>query len=181
MRRVYLIRHCRPDIPEGVRMCLGSTDLPLGEAGHQQARQLGKQFAGLPLQQVFCSRLIRSQETARYLHPAPMILPGLEELDAGEWDGLTFDEIRLRYPDLYAARGIDPTLPLPGSEPEASGLLRFSAAMEQAARMANGDFAVVAHGGVISLFLQSLRMPRYKPLYGEVVLLNWDGRRYLPH
>jgi hypothetical protein len=48
--------------------------------------------------------------------------------------------------------------------------------MEQAANLAPGDFAVVAHGGIIARFLQSINGSWYKPGYTEVVTLFWkDG------
>ena len=104
------------------------------------------------------------------------ILPDLREMYAGEWDGLTFDEIRQRYPELYAARAKDLTIPLPGSESYEDGITRFSAAMNAAAETASGDFAVVAHGGIIDQFLQHITGTWYKPGYTEVVTLFWkDG------
>ena len=33
MKRVYLIRHGLPDFPDGKGMCIGTTDIPMGEAG----------------------------------------------------------------------------------------------------------------------------------------------------
>lgn len=172
MKRVYLIRHGLPDLPGGKKMCLGSTDLPLGETGMQQARQMAAKLP--PVTALFSSPLIRAVQTARTIGE-PTILNDLRELYAGEWDGLTFDEIRSRYPDLYAARGTDMTLPLPGAEPDEQGLARFTAAMELAAQTAPGDFAVTAHGGVISLFLEKITGQRYKPDYCEIVRLTWKN------
>ena len=104
------------------------------------------------------------------------ILPDLREMYAGEWDGLTFDEIRKRYPDLYAARFHDLTIPLPGAEDHREGLARFAAAMEDAATAAPGDFAVVAHGGIIAQFMQAITGTWYKPAYTEIILLQFkDG------
>ena len=37
MKKVYLIRHGLPDFPGGKRMCIGSTDIPMGEEGLAQA------------------------------------------------------------------------------------------------------------------------------------------------
>lgn len=37
MKKVCLIRHGLPDFPEGKRMCISSSDIPLGEAGLSQA------------------------------------------------------------------------------------------------------------------------------------------------
>ena len=38
MKKVCLIRHGLPDFPEGKRMCISSSDIPLGEAGLSQAQ-----------------------------------------------------------------------------------------------------------------------------------------------
>lgn len=172
MTRVWLIRHCHPAISEGVRMCLGRTDLPLSQKGTEDAAALGIRFRDIPLTHVYCSHLSRSIQTAQALAPSPIILSGLEEQDMGQWDGLTFSEIKLRYPELYAARGQKPTLLPPDSEPDAHALTRFQSAMSQAASIADGDFAVVSHGGVISLFLEHLTGTRYKPAYGEAIWLH---------
>ena len=94
---------------------------------------------------------------------------------AGEWDGLTFEEIRQRYPALYAARVHDLTIPLPGAEDHAEGLARFKKAMQEAARQSPGDFAVVAHGGVIAQLLQSIGGNWYKPAYAEIISLYYGN------
>lgn len=178
MKRVYLIRHGLPDFPGGKRMCIGRTDIPLGEAGVKQAAQMAKLLP--PVTAVFCSPLTRAVQTAQAIGQPVTILHDLRELDAGEWDGLSFDEIRLRYPDLYAARGIDQTLPLPGAEDHASGLARFAAAMDCAAQTAPGDFAVVAHGGVIGLFLEKSGGSRRKPNYAEIIPLIYENGIFTP-
>ncbi|MBR2799448.1 MAG: histidine phosphatase family protein, partial [Oscillospiraceae bacterium] len=99
MRRVYLVRHGHPDIPLGERWCLGRTDLPLAAIGRMQAALLpfDPELTGKP---VFSSYLMRAIETAQPLCPEPRIMPGLEEQDLGEWDGLPFSEIMVRWPEL---------------------------------------------------------------------------------
>ena len=176
MKRVYLIRHGLPDFPEGKRMCLGHTDLPLSLEGRWQAEQMA---AGLPpVTSVFSSPLSRAVQTAQAIRPDVTVLEGLRELDAGDWDSLTFEQIRACYPELFAARANNPCLPLPNAEDEAAGLARFTAAMNAAAEKATGDFAVVAHGGVIGLFLQKLGLPRRKPAYTEVISLIWGNGQF---
>ena len=103
------------------------------------------------------------------------ILDDLREMYAGEWDGLTFEEIRQRYPELYAARFHDLTIPLPGAEDHAEGLSRFKEAMEEAAKQSPGDFAVVAHGGILAQFLRSISGNWYKPDYTEIVTLTYQN------
>ena len=119
-------------------------------------------------------------QTARAIGLPVTIVEDLREMHTGQWDGLTFQEIRQRYPVLYAARGQDQTLPIPEAEDPQKGRTRFTAALQHCAATAPGDLAVVAHGGIISLFLQELTGTRYKPDYVEVIRLIWDkGDFYL--
>ena len=177
MKNVYLIRHGLPDFPEGKGMCIGTTDIPMGEKGLAQAAEMAKKLPSVTA--VFSSPLTRAVQTAEAIGLPVTVLPGLRELYAGEWDGLTFSEIRERYPELYAARANDLTIPLPGAEDHRAGLTRFASAMAESAKMAPGDFAVVAHGGIIARFLQSVSGTWYKPDYTEIVSLVWkDGVFY---
>ena len=176
MKNVYLIRHGLPDFPDGKRMCIGTTDIPMGEAGLQQAADMAANLP--PVSAVFSSPLTRAVQTARAIGLEVAVLDGLKELHAGQWDGLTFEQIKLRYPELYAARSFDLSLPLPDAEDPAAGLIRFTAAMESAAHTAPGDFAVVAHGGILSCFLESVTGSRYKPDYVEVIHLCWDNGKF---
>lgn len=178
MKHVYLIRHGLPDFPGGKGMCIGTTDIPMGAQGLAQAAQMAKKLP--PVTDLFSSPLTRAIQTAQAIGQPITILDDLRELHAGEWDGLTFDQIRQQYPALYAARGNDPTLPLPGAEDHEKGLARFKQAMEKAARQSSGDFAVVAHGGIIAQFLQSISGSWYKPGYAEIVPLYYDNGVFLP-
>lgn len=178
MKRVYLIRHGLPDFPTGVRMCIGTTDIPLGLAGLSQAKEMAAQLP--PVTAVFSSPLRRAVQTAEPIGLPITVLDDLRELHAGAWDGLDFDEIKQKFPELYAARGAVPTLPLPGGENNEDGLARFQNAMTLAAEQSPGDLAVVAHGGVIALFLQSLDGSWRKPDYTEVISLTYEnGQFYL--
>ena len=174
MKNVYLIRHGLPDFPEGKGMCIGTTDIPMGEKGLAQAAEMAKKLPSVTA--VFSSHLTRAVQTAEAIGLPVTILTNLREMYAGEWDGLTFVEIRERFPELYAARAKDLTIPLPGAEDPEAALVRFSSAMKEAAAAAPGDFAVVAHGGIIAQFLQSVSGTWYKPDYTEIVSLVWkDG------
>jgi len=173
MKKVYLIRHGLPDFPGGKGMCIGTTDIPMGEKGLKQAAEMAKILP--PVTAVFSSPLTRAVQTAQAIGRPVTILDDLREMYAGEWDGLTFDEIRQRYPELYAARFQDLTIPLPEAEDHAAGLSRFKGAMEAAAKQSPGDFAVVAHGGIIAQFLQSIGGSWYKPDYTEIVTIFFEN------
>jgi len=176
MKKVYLIRHGLPDFPGGKGMCIGTTDIPMGEKGLAQATEMAKILP--PVTAVFSSPLTRAVQTAQAIGMSVTILDDLREMYAGEWDGLTFEEIRQRYPELYAARFHDLTIPLPGAEDHTEGLARFSAAMETAAQASPGDFAVVAHGGIIAQFLQDISGVWKKPDYTEIISLLWENGHF---
>ncbi len=176
MKKVYLIRHSLPDFPGGKRMCLGTTDIPLSPAGIAQAAEAAKKLP--PVAAVFSSPLKRAVQTAQATGMPVTVMEGLRELYAGAWDGLTFDTIKERYPDLYAARGTDRTIPLPEAESNEAGLARFLQALTQAVQSVPGDVAVVTHGGVTALLLQHLSGVWKKPGYGEIIVLSFENGNF---
>lgn len=174
MKKVFLIRHALPDFPGGKGMCIGTTDIPLGEAGLQQAARMARDLPAVTA--VFSSPLSRAVQTAQAIGLPVTVVDDLREMHAGEWEGLSFAEIRQRYPELYAARAHDLTLPLPGAEDPEERLRHFSAALRRCAERAPGDLAVVCHGGIIAKYLESLTGVWQKPNYVQVIPLLWgDG------
>lgn len=181
-KQIYLIRHALPDYPDGARMCLGQkNDLPLSEAGLEQARELGKRFSRIPLEAVYTSPLLRARQTAaavaggRPLH----VLDDLIELYGGAWDGLPFDVIHTRYPE-YFVRGAAISCP-PGGESDAHGLARARAALAQVDARTQTCAAIVAHSGINRLLLcdllgRPMREKRQLPHgYAAVSLLEKRG------
>lgn len=162
------------------RVCLSALDPPLSRPGRMRAALAAASLP--PVARVFCSPLRRARETAEALHGAPEAAEGLRELGMGEWDGLAFDEIRRRWPEIYARRGEAPfTCVPPGGEPPADCLARSHAALARLLAETEGDVAVVAHAGVNRLLLCGLLG---KPLdefltipqpYGCVNALRFDG------
>ena len=172
MRKIYLIRHAMPDIPIGDRWCIGGqTDIPLGKLGLLQAALLPFVPELDGVETVFCSTLIRARETARPLCPESVPVPGLEEQRMGAWDGLPFTEIMRRFPGLYAARELDPTLLPEGAEPDEAVRARMQAALLQCLQKSTGDIAVVSHKSAIA----SITGQRAKLGYTSVSVLEADG------
>ena len=102
MRRIFLVRHGKPDMPQGERRYIGRTDVKLGILGKLQAVLLSTVPGIKTARAVFCSPLSRSRETAQFLCPEPVAVDGLAEMSAGEWDGLPFDEVKERWPELQS-------------------------------------------------------------------------------
>ncbi len=176
MRTVYLIRHGMPDFPGGERMCLGTTDLPLSPLGRLQAARAAFALRSEPISAVFSSTLGRAVESAAAFGLPVTELEGLREMDAGEWDGLSFAEIRALWPELYEKRGSNALIDPPGAEKRERALMRFKSAVETALAASSGDIAVVAHRSVERLFIESeAGAPREQSLpYGSITTLAYS-------
>ena len=168
--RIYLMRHGEPDFPGGKPLCLGSTNLPLSTLGRLQAALLALELSER-VDAVYSSPLERALQTAQPFALPILVLGGLREQAAGDWEGLGFDEIRERWPELYALRGETPFLPIPGAEAEDIVKARFASAV---ASMKPSDVgcAAATHAGAIRLYLESLGLPGVKIPYGSYVELE---------
>lgn len=121
MSLIYLVRHGETNHNAEARG-LGRADVPLSPLGLQQAAALARRFERVPLDEIATSPLQRALAVARAIaapHGLPVeILPELTELDVGITEGLTYPEIRQRFPEFFAAwSGDDPTsVCMPGGE-----------------------------------------------------------------
>lgn len=104
-RSIWLTRH--GESTYNVEDRIGG-DPPLSEAGRAFARSLAAYVRSLGLDRqglrVWTSTLRRTKETAAALGLPTEEWRALDEIDAGDCDGLTYDEIRARMPREHAAR-----------------------------------------------------------------------------
>jgi broad specificity phosphatase PhoE len=132
----------------------------LSDLGREQARAAARSLGALDA--VYASDLQRATETAviiaTQLGIGPVILDAdLRERDAGEWSGLTRDEIHERYPGYlpedrhtaFAPERGTPKRP-PGWEGDEHLRERVLRALERIHEaVPDGDLLAVTHGGVI--------------------------------
>ena len=186
--RLYLIRHGQTsDSVQG--RCIGSTDAPLSAAGTACAERLAEAFGRLPIDAVYSSRLQRAIATAAPLAARAglevRLASGLAEIDFGALEGLTFDEVASRHPDLYQRWMTAPTqVHFPGGESYAELKLRAVASMtEILARHRGSNVVAVSHGGPIRAILASiLEMPDPAAFslaveHAAVTLVEWNDDR----
>jgi alpha-ribazole phosphatase len=170
--RIYLVRHGETDGAE-VRRYKGSIDVPLSEAGIEQIRRVSVRIseqvrkqggAGGPtehrgsptpsLAAVYCSDLIRAVRSAEIVAEphgmSPEVVPGLRERSFGLWEGMSFDEIRERYPVEFNAWAENPLKFSPmGGESTLEVWERVMQALDGImGKHSGGSVALVAHGGV---------------------------------
>jgi broad specificity phosphatase PhoE len=105
---VLLVRHGATEWSANGRHT-GRTDLPLTQAGVDQARRVGEVIGrrlGGRSAMVFTSPLQRAQHTAHLAmpHNDPTVVDALAEYDYGNYEGLTSEEIDLQHPgwNLFA-------------------------------------------------------------------------------
>lgn len=102
---VLLARHAQSEFNAQKRFC-GRSEAGLSALGLVQAQALAARLHGC-VDDVFSSRQVRAIETARALDE-PSRLEGIEELDQGELEGLSFGEAFERYPEFFARWRSDP-------------------------------------------------------------------------
>jgi broad specificity phosphatase PhoE len=103
--RLFLVRHGETE-SNSRGLALGRADVPLNENGRRQAVQVAAAMARESLLAVYSSPLSRTLETARAIAAqhdlAVQTEAGFIEMDVGAVEGLTFTEMRERYPELLA-------------------------------------------------------------------------------
>jgi broad specificity phosphatase PhoE len=160
--RLLLLRHGRSEW-NAIRRWQGSFDSPLDDLGRDQARAVAAELAALDVAWFgpTASALGRAAETAaiiaRHLGLGePRLDHRLNEAHAGEWQGLTPDEIEARYPG-WLARHRRPT----SFEPYDEVVARAVAAITDIVRAARpGSTAlVVSHSGLIRSIVRSTGLP----------------------
>ena len=156
--RLLLARHGQ-SVWNAERRFQGSTDVPLSPLGIEQARALGRALRPYRLAAAYVSPFRRAVETAELALAGTGVrlvpLEDLRELSLGEWEGCTVEEISGRTGDPYRAWLRAPhDCPPPGGEPLDAVSARVRAAVDRiaAAHAPHDDVAVIAHGGVISVY-----------------------------
>lgn len=117
-------------------------DIPLSDEGRRAAAALGARLAEVRFARVIASPLARSQETARIAVPAATVEtePRLLEMDYGDWEGLTYDELEERYGAERRRWEEDPaTLACPGGESGEDVARRVGSFLEELAAWSAGD------------------------------------------
>lgn len=151
---LVLVRHAEPSEDARGR-CYGSLDIGLSPVGATQCRVLAAGLTHEPLRRVVSSPSTRALETARAIAAAHRlgveIDDRLRELDFGDIEGRTYEEISVELPELYRQWMERPTdTRFPGGEAYADLRERarsFVASLEIAHQP--GTVAAVTHAGFV--------------------------------
>jgi|ERR1041384_8099738 probable phosphoglycerate mutase len=149
---LYLARHAQT-ASSAVDSFNGQRELPLTDHGRDQARKLGARLAGVRWAAVFRSPLGRTAETAALVAPSfeARVIPGLIEINYGEWEGLSPREAEARDPSRYAAWVANPEITgPPDGETAAQVASRALAALDEIAE-SPGPVLAVSHKATLRI------------------------------
>ncbi|HEX4068107.1 MAG TPA: histidine phosphatase family protein [Acidobacteriaceae bacterium] len=157
---LYLVRH-GAIISVAKKAYIGQIEAPLSEEGVEQAWALRRWLEPVPFNRVVSSDLSRSQRTAKIILGRRAIavepMPALREINLGEWEGFSFQEIREKFPEEYAARGSDiENFRPPRGESFADCRERVNASLHRILAASQGNVLMAGHAGVNRLILCSI-------------------------
>ncbi|MEW6697747.1 MAG: alpha-ribazole phosphatase [Bacillota bacterium] len=190
-RLIYLTRHGAVKI-NGTKRFIGQTDLPLSGEGIRQAKCLKQELSCVRFSNVFCSDLQRSVQTAGIIAEKhairPVACPELREINLGNWEGRTFEEVCRKYPEEFKQRGKDIANYRPtGGESFADCSSRVLNKFNDLVQSSVGNILIAGHAGVNRVILcHILGMPlqhlfRIGQDYGclNLILLKHFGFRLI--
>jgi ribonuclease H / adenosylcobalamin/alpha-ribazole phosphatase len=126
------------------------TDAPLTDTGVRQAVAAAKRLASAGIDAIVASplqRTVRTAEEVAAVTGVPVLTDeGFRETDFGAWDGLTFAEVRERWPSELTTWLADPSVAPPGGESFDQVSERVTAALHRIlAERARQTVLVVSH------------------------------------
>lgn len=162
--RIILVRHGQTDWNNDGRW-QGQLDIPLNDAGLEQAAALATYLSERPIKAVHTSDLARAKRTAEVIADALNLSvipdPRWREMNLGVFQGLTVEEIEARYPEEYHATRADyMNHVIPQGESRRMMQERSRTALYEILAAASendeSDVVVVSHGGTIKALLLRL-------------------------
>jgi len=129
-----LLRHGQTPMSVQKRYA-GRSDVPLTETGVLQAAAAAKRLASAGIGVIVTSPLLRAtrtaQEVAEVTGANVVTDEGFRETDFGAWEGLTFAEVRQRWPAEVTAWLADSAVAPPGGESLAEVSVRVTEALRR--------------------------------------------------
>jgi len=155
---IYLVQHCATsNDAANYPVMLGQryqNTIPLSTDGTEQAKALATYFAGKGVETIYTSPLARAVQTAMVINKevegSVIFCESLTDVDAGDWEGMTLDEIARDENSALAAHVRDPaTYGYPGGETLGDVARRAFGILEAvAARHRNQRVVIITHKDV---------------------------------
>jgi alpha-ribazole phosphatase len=181
---IWLVRHALPDGVEG--RCHGRLDVPLSAEGIAQANLTSARLAEEKISAVYSSGLRRAIETAQIIAAGLRLdirtIDALGEIDFGDFEGMTYEDIQHQYPREFECWMRRPAeTQFPHGENFTDLGRRVNGVLDLLlSRHRNESIAIVAHSGVIRFLMgQALSMPndqifRLSQRYGAINRIRYS-------
>ena len=191
MTRIILVRHGETEWNR-VERFRGRADVPLNEKGLLQAEATARRLGSRsPAAAVYSSPLSRAVKTAQAIAERQslrvQVHKGLVDIDYGDWQGLSAEEVNRRWPELLAAWYQAPHMVrIPGGESLDELRARCASVVKEIATRHSGSTVVlVAHtvvNRIILLFVLGLDNSRFWHLRQDTCAMNEievDGEEFI--
>jgi broad specificity phosphatase PhoE len=186
---ILLTRHGKTPRSEPEQHLGQRVDIELSENGRQAAERLRERLRDVRIDRVVSSSLRRAMETATIVagdRASVEADPRLMEMDYGEWEGLTYEQIDERDRDRRRAWVLDPeNLATPGGESGADVARRVRGVLSDLANWAGDDdrtALIVAHSTTNRVLLAvALGVPlrlyreRFRQAQANLSVLRFPG------
>jgi broad specificity phosphatase PhoE len=156
--RLFAVRHGATDYSRERRFA-GSRDVPLTTDGRLQAEAVAQALAGAGVAAVYTSPLERARVCAELIAKPhrleARVEPDVREMAFGAWEGMTRDELAMRFPREAEAWRLTPHLVTPpGGETLGAVAARVRGTLDRLIAAHAGETAVlVAHAIVVRLIV----------------------------
>jgi broad specificity phosphatase PhoE len=157
MTQIILVRHGRTPWNKD-KIFRGTYDIPHDEVGQEEARLTGEWLKDVNIHAAYCSPLSRARDTAeavaRHHGIAVQDLPGLIDLNYGDWQGVPLAEVKVKYADLYRQWETAPhTVRFPNGETLDEVRTRTLAAVEEVLKAHPNQVVLLAAHRVVNKVL----------------------------
>ncbi len=164
LKKLILIRHGElPPMYQG--RYVGSSDVRLSAQGVRDCRKLAERFSALKPEKIFVSPMRRARESAAAICPERAdLIPDrrIREVDFGDWENLTFDEIqKISPPELLDRWFRHPEeMCFPNGASVADHFAAVDEFMAEILALPEPVIAVITHGGVLMRMIsQAMKIP----------------------
>lgn len=184
--RIILVRHGAP-IAAAQGRVYGKLDVGLSEKGRAQIAETVRWLKKFDLSAIYTSPRIRATESARLAAQEFGLNFAVEnrfaEIDFGDFEGATYDDVKERFPEIYNLWMTRPTeIEFPDGESFSAMRRRVLAAIDEIkTRHTNQTAVVFSHGGVNRIALaEALNLPsenlfRLDQNYGCANVIDFYG------
>ena len=156
-KQIYLLRHGEI-VGSNKKRFIGQSDVPLSSKGMRQEAWWKKELSHVDFERVYASNLIRAFDTAKRVANIPAshihVMSKLSEINLGNWEGESMENIKSRFPDAWEERGrhMD-SFQAPNGESFQDLHDRVIPVFQEIAAVALGNVLIVSHAGVNRIIL----------------------------